>query len=73
MPFTGLVKTPDELGIVQRVFDAIVAEPWFDHAEGNDRRFAAWVLRAYREGVSDYDRLHRYCREVAAVNFSMSP
>lgn len=73
MPFSGLVLQPHELEVVQAVFKTIVAEPWFDRSWGTEKEFAAFVLRAYRDGAAQPERLEPYCRQAAAVRFSTRP
>lgn len=70
MPFTGLVMQPHEMEVVQDVFKAVVAEPWFSRTVENEKAFAASVLRAYRTGITDRDRLLVNCREAAKLQFS---
>lgn len=69
MPLSGLVMQPHEMEIVQAVFNTIVAEPWFDHEPWMEKAFAAFVLRAYRDGIIEPDRLENYCREAASKRY----
>jgi hypothetical protein len=70
MPFTGAVMQPHELEIAQGVFKVIAAESWFDRSTANEKAFATFVLRTYREGVTDPERLYSYCLLVAKERFS---
>lgn len=73
MPFTGLVMLPQEMEVVQDVFNAVVREPWFLRTTSNDKEFAEFVLRAYRAGITDRDHLLIYCHEAAVLRFSRHP
>lgn len=70
MPFTGLVMLPQEMEVVQDVFKAVVDESWFHRTTSNEKEFAEFVLRAYRTGITDRDRLLIYCHEAAALRYS---
>ena len=56
--------------IAQAVFKAIVAERWFDRSPASEKEFAVFILRAYRDGITNLDRLLDYCTEVAKVQYS---
>lgn len=69
MPFAGLVMQPHELEVVQAVFKTVVADPWFEREPATEKAFAAFVLRAYHDGITEADRLEDYCRKVASVRY----
>jgi len=69
MPFTGLVLQPYEVETVQGVFKTVTTLPWFDRTPANERDFAAFVLRSYRDGIADPDRLTNFCIDTALVRF----
>jgi hypothetical protein len=73
MPFTGLVMQPQELDLVQGVFKAIIAEPWFHRSTTHEKEFAAFIIRTFREGLTDRERLMSYSRLVAREWFSTWP
>ena len=70
MPFTGQVFEPHQFEVVQAIFKTIVAEPWFDRSKETEKEFATFILQAYREGITDTERLENYCREAAALLYS---
>lgn len=61
---------PEEMEVVQDVFDAIVAEPWFHRTLLNKDEFAEFVFQAFRQGITDRGRLFIYCCEAAALQSS---
>lgn len=69
MPFRNLTMLPQEMELVRSVFKEVTAEPWFSRTASNEKEFAQFVLRAYRDGVADRDRLMTYSREAAALRF----
>jgi hypothetical protein len=69
MEFGGFALTPQELELVQGIFKAIVAEPWFTRSRENERDFAKLILLTYREGITDPERLMNCCRAAAETRF----
>lgn len=65
---TGILH-PDEFAVVQRVFSEIAAEDWFTSSPDRRNQFAAYILDAYRTGVTDPHNLALQCRSRALVKF----
>ncbi len=59
------VLLPEELAIVESVYDTIAAEKWFTDDEAKRRSFAAYVIASYHRGLTDPSKLLRFC-EIAA-------
>ncbi len=66
------VLQPDEIANLQKIFDAVIAEPWFDLTDVNREAFAAELIRLYRRGVTDVDKLHHLASLTANAHFSRS-
>ncbi|MBM7048378.1 MULTISPECIES: hypothetical protein [Rhizobium] len=64
------VLQPEEIDNLQRVFNAVIAEPWFNMNELNHEAFAADVIKLYRRGVVDLERLHHLATLAALAHFS---
>lgn len=64
------ILQPDEFNQLQKVFDTIIAEPWFDLDEANREAFAAEVIKNYRRGLVDFEKLHKLCRLIAVAHYS---
>lgn len=65
---TGIIM-PEELSVVQRVFSNIASEDWFTSSADRRDQFAAYILDAYRNGVTDPYSLALQCRSRALVQF----
>lgn len=59
------VLLPEELDIVESVYDKIAAEAWFTDDEAERSAFAAHVIASYQRGLTDPEKLLQFC-EVAA-------
>lgn len=64
------VLQPDEIANLQKIFDAVIGQPWFHLTEMNREAFAAELIRLYRKGVTDFDKLHDLASLTAAAHFS---
>lgn len=70
MPFSNVVLLPDQLALVQRVFTAIVTEPWFNRNRDNEYAFASAIIREFEHGTTDESDLKLYCKTIAQQRFS---
>ena len=70
MPFAELTMLLQEIEVVQDVFETVVGEAWFHRTMFNEKEFAEFVLRGYRSGITDRDRLFVYCHEAAELFFT---
>ncbi|MDK4700834.1 hypothetical protein PH562_01195 [Rhizobium sp. CNPSo 4062] len=61
---------PNDLEILQKVFDRICAEPWFTVRTEERRKFARYLMHMYMRGLILPDRLDALCRLVAYERFS---
>lgn len=62
---------PEELELLQEVFDKIRTETWFDTSPENHERFAAYILRIYRCGFISSEMLPLFCEKAARSYFAM--
>ncbi len=60
----------DDLAIMQRVFDSVTSEPWFTSHADKREEFAIYVMRLYRRGLVQPDRLEGVCRAAAKTKFA---
>lgn len=52
---------PDEVEMVQAVFDRITAQPWFCDEEPHRTEFARYMLQMYSRGLVWPDKLESFC------------
>ena len=64
------ILQPVEIDELQKIYDVIVAQPWFDSNDLSREAFAADLIKLYRGGVVDFDRLHQLDTQAALMNFS---
>ena len=53
---------PQDLAVVQAVYDRVSEEPWFATAPEEQDDFAAYIVRMYARGLVLPDRLEALCR-----------
>lgn len=70
MSFSPGVLPPDELNLVQRVFQRIAKLEWVSQEPETQRRLAAHVLQVYGRGITDPEQLHATCLVAAKENFA---
>jgi hypothetical protein len=61
---------PTEINDLQKIFDLVIAQPWFDLNDLHGEAFAADLIKLYRGGVVHFDRLHHLATLTALVHFS---
>lgn len=64
------VLQPEELDDLQKIFDVVIAQPWFDLNEVSREAFASELIKLYRGGVVDFDKLHHLTTLTALAHFS---
>ena len=64
------ILQPVEIDELQKIYDMIVAEPWFDLNDLSREAFARDLIKLYRGGVVDFDRLHHLATLTALMHFS---
>ncbi len=64
------VLQPEEIDNLQRIFDVVIAQPWFALNEFNREAFAAELIKLYRSGVVDFAKLHQLAGLAAIRSFS---
>lgn len=60
---------PEQLTIIQRVFDDIVGETWFDDTPQNREDLAGLVLHTFQGGKIEEFALLEACHEQAQARF----
>lgn len=65
----GILR-PEEIDSLQRIFDVVIAQPWFNLNEVNREAFAAELIKLYRSGVIDFMKLHQLAALTAIGSFS---
>ena len=63
------VITPLQFDVLQKVFDDIARETWFDDTDENRVRLAAIVMNTFRAGKTKEFDLLVSCHEVARDQF----
>jgi hypothetical protein len=61
---------PAEFAVLVRIYNSILAEPWFTMNEAKRDRFRRYIIEAMRAGVIDAAELTEQCREMARHHFS---
>lgn len=64
------VLQPEEIDNLQKIFDVIIAQPWFDLTEFSRETFASELIKIYRKGAVDVDRLRHLATLIAIAHFS---
>jgi len=61
---------PDELQLVQNVFDQIANQPWFSRKIADREHFALYILQMYRRGLVVPEKLQAVCTLAAQKYYS---
>jgi hypothetical protein len=61
---------PAEFAALVKIYNTVLAEPWFTTDREQRDRFRKYIIKACRSGLTDTDRLAEHCREVARHHFS---
>ena len=69
-PHASLALTPDEINLIQRVYDRVVAESWVVTDPEQRLRFANYILGMYDRGLCIEDKLYSLCLAAAKAKFS---
>lgn len=70
-PYFFMVKLqPHEATLIQRVYDGIVAESWFNRNAITERELLKLILRNYAADLKDETNLLLTCRDEARDRFS---
>jgi len=62
---------PSQFEQVRKVYEAIIALPWFFDSEDTRQDCADLVMRRYRSGMTDPDRLLAECVQEARHRFEL--
>jgi len=65
----GSVFLPNQVEVIQKVFDDLVRETWFDDTPQNREQLAALVVHTFRTGKTHPFSLLETCREQARERF----
>jgi hypothetical protein len=68
-PATTGILMPEDFGIIHRVFTDIVAEPWFTRSSERREQFAAEIVDAYRQGMTESAALTEHCWAIARRHY----
>jgi len=64
---------PREFAILVKVYNLVLAEPWFSTDEIQRSRFRRYIIKAFRAGITETAELTAHCREVARHHFAAYP
>ncbi|NEI75044.1 hypothetical protein GR212_36575 [Rhizobium lusitanum] len=64
------VFRPDELEVLQAVFNEIIEQIWFDLNEFSREAFAGQVIQLYRSGSTDFAKFKELSLLMARAHFS---
>jgi len=70
--FSPGVLLPEELALIEQVYDTVAAKDWFTKDEARRREFAAYVIATYNRGMVDPSKLLRLCEMTAGRKFRRS-
>jgi CheY-like chemotaxis protein len=59
------IFAPDDLAVIQSVYNRVASEPWFSKGAVYRSRFASEVLDRYRSGSFEHQRFYELCRAAA--------
>ena len=68
-PATTGILMPGDFEIIHRVFTNLVSEPWFTTSSERRERFAAEIVDAYRQGITDPIALSDHCWAIAQSHY----
>lgn len=67
---TGVFR-PEQFEVVKQVFESVTSEAWFTHSEKRREQFAAYLLDAYRHGLTDPFELRTLGRAAARERYAV--
>jgi hypothetical protein len=63
---------PGELALIRDVYEAVVAEAWFNRNSVTERELLKLVLEKYDQGWPEAEVFRRYCLDAAKARFFKS-
>ena len=63
------VLQPEEIDDLQKIFDVVIAQPWFDLNDANREMFAVELIKLYRSGTVDCNILRDLATSIAITRF----
>jgi len=60
---------PDQIEMLQRVYESITAEPWFTNDPAKHDEFGSKVLEMYQRGMVIPDKLYLLCLLIAKNHY----
>ncbi|MBM7046515.1 MULTISPECIES: hypothetical protein [Rhizobium] len=63
------VLQPEEIDNLQKIFDVIIAQPWFDLNDVNREMFAVDLIKLYQSGIVDCNILRDLATSRAIARF----
>ena len=61
---------PAEFAVLVKIYNTAHLEPWFTRDAARQDRFRRYIIKAFRAGFTDTDRLVSHCLDVARHHFS---
>ena len=71
--FTSGIFEPETVDALQRIYDEIAQQPWFDNDRESRRAFASHIIDLYRNGLVDFERLKQISLLYASKHHSSGP
>ncbi|MFJ6323317.1 MULTISPECIES: hypothetical protein [unclassified Rhizobium] len=68
--FISGVLQPDEVRALQRIYDHVVGQSWFDRQPDAQEAFAERLISLHRGGLVDFPKLRRFALLHAAKHYS---
>lgn len=68
---TACVIRPEQFETIKHVYDAVTAEEWFTPSSKRREQFAAYLMEAYRNGLTDPFELRTLGRAAAREHFAV--
>lgn len=65
------IYTPGDLQVMRDVFITVSSEPWFSQGAANRTGLAHYIMRMYRHGLVERDKLEDLCRIAARAKFAL--
>ena len=65
------IYTPGDLQVMRDVFITVSSEPWFSQGAANRTGLAHYIMRMYRHGLVERDKLEDLCRIAARAEFAL--
>ncbi|MGZ2473730.1 hypothetical protein ACVI1N_002021 [Sinorhizobium medicae] len=68
------VVGPTEVAVLVKMYNAVLAEPWFTTDDVKRNRFLRYVIEAFRAGINETDQLTtHWSRRVGSAPFLETP